>query len=230
MLFHLLEKDKINIYDIPIDEITDQYIEYLHAMQELDLNIASEFLVMASNLLYIKSKMLLPLKKDESEDEEDPRDELVNRLIEYKKFKQASAVLKENEEKWSRATYRAQADYEFKTRYARLDIDPETLSAVMRGLTAKLREKMINLSGKMRYITRNEKITIRGKINEILNVFRDRTSFMFSELFSLKKATRLDVVTGFMAILELSKHNRIKLRQKKAFSDIHVARVDDERK
>ena len=102
LLFHLIEENKVNIYDIPINIITDQYMEYLFAMQELDLEITSEFLVMASTLLHIKSKMLLPDKKENRQEEEDPREVLVLKLLEYRKYKEFSQVLRQREIEWSR--------------------------------------------------------------------------------------------------------------------------------
>ena len=106
LLFHLIEKNQFNIYDIPINTITDQYMDYLFAMQEMDLEIASEFLVMASTLLHIKSKMLLPSRKEEQEQEEDPREELVLRLLEYRKYKDFSNVLREREKEWSKVCWK----------------------------------------------------------------------------------------------------------------------------
>jgi len=97
LLFHLIEKNQVDIYDIPINTITDQYLDYLYAMQQLDLEVASEFLVMASTLLHIKSKMLLPDKKEQKEEVLDPREELVKRLIEYKRYKEFAKELKELE-------------------------------------------------------------------------------------------------------------------------------------
>jgi segregation and condensation protein A len=174
--------------------------------------------------------MLLPLKKDDSTEEEDPRDELVNRLIEYKKFKQAALIFKEQEEKWARTVYRPAEKIGGKTVFDELDLDPETLANIMRTILMKIRDKMNNLTGKMRYITRTEKITIRSKITEIMNELKNRSSLMFSELFPKGKAANLDIVTGFMAALELSKHNRVKLKQKKPFSDIRIERKDNEGK
>jgi segregation and condensation protein A len=101
LLFHLLEKNEMDIYDIDINAIADQYLEYLSGMERLDLDIASEFLVMAATLLHIKSRMLLPDKKvQEDEEEPDPKEELVIRLLEYKKYKTAAEILKDKEEKW----------------------------------------------------------------------------------------------------------------------------------
>ena len=106
LLFHLIEKNQFNIYDIPINAITDQYMEYLFAMQEMDLEIASEFLVMASTLLHIKSKMLLPSRKEEDQQEADPREELVLKLLEYRKYKDFSNVLREREKEWSKVYWK----------------------------------------------------------------------------------------------------------------------------
>ena len=116
LLFHLIEKNKVDIYDIPISEITDQYLDYLFAMQKMDLNVASEFLLMAANLLHIKSRMLLPKVKGETEqgEEKDPRDELAEKLVEYKKYKELSLCLKKLGEEWSKAYYKIPEIYAIK--------------------------------------------------------------------------------------------------------------------
>ena len=106
LLFHLIEKNQVSIYDIPINEITDQYMDYLFAMKEMDLEIASEFLVMAATLLHIKSRMLLPDRKEKQEEDIDPREELILKLVEYKKYKEFSAALKIRESEWEKVYYK----------------------------------------------------------------------------------------------------------------------------
>ncbi|MCX8070205.1 MAG: segregation/condensation protein A, partial [Thermodesulfovibrionales bacterium] len=106
LLLHLIRENKIDIYDIPISLITRQYLEYIELMKELNLEIASEFIVMAATLIYIKSRMLIPVEETSEESQEDPRANLVNRLLEYQAYKEASLVMREREELWSNVFYR----------------------------------------------------------------------------------------------------------------------------
>ena len=222
LLFHLLEKNQFNIYDIPINIITDQYMEFLFAMKELDLEIASEFLVMAATLLHIKSRMLLPEKKEVREEDIDPREELVLRLLEYKKYKEFSGTLRQREKDWSVLYYKLPEAIQFTRSDETLELLPSELKRVYSELLEKNRKKINpNVSG-MNQIIQHEKVSLKSKMREIIRELLNRSSFRFSELFSLKQKTKLDVVTGFLAILELTRLKRIKLEQRKQFSDIYI--------
>jgi segregation and condensation protein A len=225
LLFHLIEKNQIDIYDIPINEITDQYMEYLFAMQELDLEIASEFLLMASTLLHIKSRMLLPGRKEIKEDEIDPREELVLRLIQYKKYKEFSQGLKEREEKWSRVFYKIPEAVQTGLRDTAFELSGVELYRIYEELIARNREKKNDTTLQMAQIVKHEKISLKSKIKEILRSFVGKTCLAFSELFSLKRNSRMEVVTGFLAILELSKLKKIRLEQKDRFSEVILHRI-----
>jgi segregation and condensation protein A len=228
LLFHLIEKNQVNIYDIPINEITDQYMEYLFAMKELDLEIASEFLVMAATLLHIKSKMLLPEKKEKAEEEVDPREELVLKLIEYKKFKEFSRELKSREELWEKVYYKLPEALEFDYGEELLDLSPVELRKQYVDLLEKNRKKMNNTKTKMATIIQHEKVSLKSKMREVVLLLFKKTFFRFSELFSLKNRSKIEVVTGFMAILELAKLKRVKLEQQSQFSDIVIHSISDE--
>ncbi len=229
LLFHLLEKNKVNIYDIPINEITDQYMEYLFGMQELNLEIASEFLVMAATLLHIKSKMLLPDKKEISEEEPDPREELILKLIEYKKYKGFSSVLKEREKEWEKVFYKLPEVIDFSYEEEILDLSPEELIRAYTDILDRNIKKMNKSNpAKMAQIIEHEKVSLRGKMKEIIRKLLERSFFAFSEMFPFKSRTRLEIVTGFLAILELSKLSKIKLDQNKQFSDIMIIRNSED--
>lgn len=228
LLFHLLEKNQINIYDIPINDITDQYMDYLFAMQELDMEIASEFLLMAATLLHIKSKMLLPDKKDKQEDEMDPREELVLKLIEYKKYKEFSNSLRLREKEWENIFYKLPEVIEFEWDEEILELSPEELKRVYSEIIEKNIKKMNKSVGKMAQIIQHEKVSLKSKMREISRILFNRISVKFSEIFSLKTKSRTEVVTGFLAILELSKLKKVKLEQGKQFSEIVVHRNSDD--
>jgi segregation and condensation protein A len=227
LLFHLIEKNKVNIYDIPINEITDQYMDYLFAMQTMDLEVASEFLVMASTLLHIKSRMLLPEKKEKTEDEIDPREELVIRLIQYKKYKEFTQVLKEREIEWAKVFYKLPEVIEIKRQDEILDLRPEELRRVYFELIARNRGKMNRAAAKITQIIQHEKVTLKSKITEVVKKLLSKSFFVFSELFSTKTRSKTEVVTGFLAILELTKLKKIRLVQEKQFGELIVHRSTD---
>ncbi len=226
LLFHLIEKNQFNIYDIPINIITDQYMEYLFAMQEMDLEVASEFLVMASTLLHIKSRMLLPSRKEDQQQEDDPREELVIRLLEYKKFKKFSGVLREREKEWSKVCWKLPEVISFARKDEVMELIPEELKRVYTELLEKNKRKMNpNVSG-MNRIIQHEKVSMRSKIREIVRELIKRGRFKFSELFSFRTKSPTDVVTGFMAILELARLKKVRLEQRRVFGEIYVNKIE----
>jgi segregation and condensation protein A len=226
LLFHLIEKNQFNIYDIPINIITDQYMEYLFAMQEMDLEIASEFLVMASTLLHIKSRMLLPSRKEEEQHEEDPREELVLRLLEYRKFKDFSQVLRQRETVWARVWWKLPEVISFTRKDEVLELVPEELKRVYTELLEKNRRKMNPDTSGMNRIIQHEKVSMKSKMREIIRELIRRGRFKFSELFSFRTKSRTDVVTGFMAVLELARMRKLRLEQRRSFGEIYVNKVE----
>lgn len=226
LLFHLLEKNQFSIYDIPINVITDQYMEYLFAMQELDLEVASEFLVMAATLLHIKSRMLLPTKKEEQQEEMDPREELVMRLLEYRKIKEFSIRLREKEKVWANAYYKLPEIIQFSKMDETLELIPDEMKRIYSELLEKNKKKMNpNVSG-MNQIIQHEKVSMRSKMREIIRELLKKGRLKFSEVFSLKEKSKTDVITGFMAILELAKMKKVKLEQRKTLEEIYIQKID----
>lgn len=228
LLFHLIEKNKIDIYDIPINDITDQYMDYLFAMREMDMEIASEFLVMAATLLHIKSKMLLPKINRVEEDDEDPREELILRLLEYKKYKEYSTKLMGQEKSWEGACYKMPEFMGIRQEPEFMEMSPTLLGSVYLKLLNTYKEKMNNNAGKMKSILKREQVTLKSKIREIIGIIIKNSRFVFSEIFSLKRRSKTEVVTGFLAILELAKLRKLKIEQKTKFSDIIVSKTDKE--
>lgn len=231
LLLHLIQKLEIDIYDIPMAEITKQYMLYIHTMQELKLDVASEYLVMAATLLAIKSKMLLPkhdsdmLEDDpELQYEEDPRDELVERLIEYKRYKEAAKDLRDKEEERSLMFTRPPSDM---SEYSAGDLAvPPDLNVNVYDMIAAfqklLRRKKLQKPLSTR-ITRQE-IPIEQRMEEIRHEFRQLTSRKpFSELFEYPD--RSHMVVTFLAILELLKRNEINVEQDTNFSELYVMGV-----
>lgn len=227
LLLHLINRLEIDIYDIPVAEITEQYLSYIHTMNELQLDVASEYLVMAATLLAIKSKMLLPKHEESLEDEfqfemeEDPRDELVERLIEYKKFKEAASDLKQMEEERGLMFTKPPSDlgeYTTEMKNERQDLDV-SLYDMLSALQKLLRRKKLQrpLATK---ISRQE-IPIDQRMTEIKNVLkRNKGRRSFFELF--EEYDREQIVVTFLAVLELMKRKEIIVEQERNFSEIYV--------
>lgn len=227
LLFHLLEKNQVSIYDIPINDIADQYMDYLFAMQSMDLEIASEFLLMAATLLHIKSKMLLPEKREKNEEDVDPREELVLKLIEYKKYKEFSESLREREKNWEKVFYKLPEAIKFTWDDEVIDLSYEEMNRVYTELLQRNEKKLNKGAAKMVTILQHEKVSLKGKMREVLNYLMGKAFFKFTDFFSLKQKSKTEVVTGFLAILELAKLKRARLEQKNSFSDIVVYKGED---
>ncbi len=224
LLFHLIEKNKVNIYDIPINDIVGQYLHYLSEMRELNLDIASEFLVMAATLLYIKSRMLLP-GNDPTEDEgPDPREELVNRLLEYRKYKEVTDTFRKLESLWLGSYCRVSGDEPSAApgNDGTLSLSIDKLAETYRFIILR-NEKRINRNlPEITDFVRRETMTLRQKMNQILKFLAQKGAFIFSEFLSPLRHSRSEVVSGFLAMLELSRLKKVILEQKKLFSSILI--------
>lgn len=225
LLFHLLDKNEVDIYDIPIAKITEQYMEYIATIQKLDLEVASEFLVMAATLLAIKSKMLLPKPPKISDDIEeldvDPRDELVERLLEYKAFKQIAEYLKDREQVQERVYTRPNEEEMYLDFFSEENpLEGIGLFDLLDALKEVLERVVddVEITGE---VTRDE-ISIRDKIREVLGrlVFQPN-GIRFKDLFRTQ-VTRVEVVVTFLALLELIKLGKVMVHQSKAFGDIMI--------
>lgn len=221
LLLHLIRDNRVDIYDIPIAQVTDQYMQYLSLMEALDLEIAGEFIVMAATLIEIKSKMLLPPTVAEIEDEEepiDPRLELVERLLEYQKYKEAASMFQGLEEERRKVFVRRETEYDTGYELPVLydDITSFDLLAALRRMLEDVGEGQEEVTSIQR-----RKITVRMKMSEIWRKVKDAVDGMlFDDLFEEK--TRYEVVTTFLAMLELLRLRRIKVSQRKAFEGIKV--------
>jgi len=228
LLFHLIEKSKVDIYNIPIAQITEQYLEYLDTLQIFDLEITSEFLVMAATLIEIKSKMLLPEKKEEQLsidiDEEDLRQDLIRRLIEYKKFKNAAQEFKKREDLYRKIFYKPQEEldqYIEQDAKELIDLDIEDLMDAFHKLLSK-RNKKLEQKTKANEIEREE-ISIENKIDQIKNQFLVQNFLYFHQLISATSSKSEAIIT-FLAVLELIKAKYILITQDKSFGDIIFTR------
>ena len=216
LLLHLIKTSKMNIYDISIVDITEQYINFINKMEEMNLDVASEYLVMASELIEIKSKMLLP--KTEEEEEEDPREDLVNRLIEYQKYKDMIESFKELESSRKEIFTKEPINYnELSDGYIENngEISLEDLvNALNKLLVRKEAEKPITTK-----ITKKE-ISVSDRTRDIRKILNKKKSVSFFELFEVK--TREYVVVTFLSILEMAKLGEINIVQENNFNNIII--------
>lgn len=234
LLLHLIEKNKVSIYDIPIVLITEQYLEYVSHMETEDLNVVSEFLVMAATLIDIKSKMLLPAEVNEEGEEEDPRAELVARLLEYKMYKYMAQELLEMEDGAGRHMYKEPTVPKEVAKYE----PPVNLDQLLDGLTlAKLQsifesvikrraDKIDPIRSKFGTI-RREPISLEMRIGSVMDYARLHRKFSFRQLLE-RQEDKLEVVVTFLAVLELMKMGKIHLTQENLFDDMNIETLEPE--
>lgn len=220
LLCFLIDKNKMNIYDVNLTEITDQYIEFLNAMEELNLEIASEFIVMASTLLFLKSKKLLP--KQEEEEEEITEEELIRRIIEYKKFKEISKELKENYKIYSNRFFKGQEEIELPKQKLEKDYEPDKIPEIYRLLVERNSVKINQNAKNIEKIALVDKYTVSEKVKEMYKVLAKQKKFIFNKLFAINKKEKQEVVTAFSGLLEMSRRNKVETSQEKLFGDIVV--------
>lgn len=222
LLLYLIKKDEVNIYDIPIAQITDQYMEYLDMMKLLDLDVVGDFLVMAATLMQIKSKMLLPPDpSDLAQEEEDPRDELVRRLLEYKKFKEAADDLR-NKEMIRQDFFRRTPDEE-KLKEIKENATEVYFEANLFDLISAFANALKNVPKDIFYEVMKEEYTVEQKIHDILHLFLHQPRVLLTDLFS-KAKTKDEIIVTFMAILELIRLREVVAVQKGIFGEIEVIR------
>ena len=226
LLLYLIRRNEVDIYDIPIEKVTKQYIETLSSMEKLDLEVAGEFFVMAATLMYIKSRMLLPKKdqganEDVEEEDIDPRWELVQQLLEYKKFKEASSeieqlILSTNDLIPRIGPKEALEAVERPLKPVdRIDLW-NTFNQVLRRLAERITEGEISA----------EQVTVADRMEHVLLQVKDRKSFLFSELFE-STTTLTTIVATFLAVLELTRLGKIRIQQDQAFSDIRCKGTEE---
>ncbi len=216
LLLHLIKESKMNIFDIKIEQITDQYLKYIESQEKMNLEIDSEYLVLASELIEIKSKLLLPNEKVEDEEEEDPREELINRLLEYEAYKEITKTLKEKEELrqeiYTKAPSNIQEYIENNTEI-KSDITLDDLvDAFQKFLERKKESKPLSTK-----VTEKE-ITVSSRRHDIRNILKKKKKISFFELFPV--ISREYIVATFLAVLEMAKNKELIITQNDTFDDI----------
>ena len=221
LLCHLVDKNKMDIYKVNISEITDQYIKYIETMKELKLEVTSEFLVMASTLLYLKSKSLLP-KVDLEGETELTEEELIFRIIEYKKYKEISKKLREQFEQFSKRIYKLQEKIELPNRKLEKEYSSSEIAEVYSSLIERNKNKINKNAANIEKLAISEKVTVKSKIKDIFTELSKKPKFIFNKLCKANKYSKLETVTAFSGVLELSKQKTILTEQEKAFGDITI--------
>ena len=224
LLLHLIKKSKMEIFDIEISEITRMHLNYIEEMTDMNLDIASEYLVMAAELIEMKSRKLLPNKKDEEEkeEEENPEEELKRRLIEYKKYKESTEVFRNLEE--NRANYYTKAPESLK-QYSSEKLENDGSVGIFDLLDAfqKLLERQEYNKPKNTKITRKE-LSVKERVAKIRDILKVHKKITFIELFD--DFSKPYVVVTFLSVLEMTKNREINIKQDNNFSDIYLERVD----
>lgn len=230
LLLHLIESNKIDIYDIPIVMITDQYMEYIRAMETRDLNTMSEFLVMAATLLEIKAKLLLPAEVDEDGEEIDPRAELVERLLEYKMYKYMAYELKDRQSLAAKALYKeATIPKEVASYIEPVDLEElvgdltlQKLNEIFKSILRRQEDKIDPVRSKFGDIEREE-VSLEEKMSSVKSYLKGHRRFSFRNLLEKEaKKSKLHVIVTFLAVLELMKVGKLTVQQEETFGEILI--------
>lgn len=225
LLLHLIKEQDIDIYDIKIEDITKQYLDYIRHMKELNLEIASEYLVMASELIEMKSKMLLPKKKEKEEDdyEEDPRELLIERLLAYKRYKEVTSEFKDLELTRKMVFTREPDNL---NRYVKEDENSEELGVadLIDAFNNLLKRKELDRPIATK-ITKKE-ISVTEKVNKIKNILRNKKKINFEDIFEV--STKEEVIISFLSVLEMVKKDEILLTQEGNFKNIVISLKEGE--
>lgn len=223
LLCHLIDKNKMNIYDINLSDITDQYIEYINQLEEMNLEITSEFLLMASTLLYIKSKNLLPT---EVEDEKElTEEELLQRIIEYKKYKEISKKLREYYSIFSKRCYKLQEQIELPKQKLERDYEKELIPKIYAEIVEKNRNRLNQNAKNIEQIAITDTYTVGSKVKEIFRELLRKPKFVFNKLYKVSECNKQEVVTAFTGLLELSRRSKVITNQEEIFGDIIVEKA-----
>lgn len=225
LLLYLIAKNKMNIFDISLSDLTDKYIEYLDDMAELNLDIASSFIVMASTLLDIKSRKLIP-ESEEKEEDEITEEEMIARIIEYKKYKEISSTINEMYLSNFGTFSKPMEKIKFKKDilYTGEKFDKNELYNIYNELITRNMHKINANAKQVEKLALYEKITVKDKAKQIISYLKNNNKLIFNKLFNPKESNNLEVVTAFLGTLELTKLKQINIEQKELFSDIYITK------
>lgn len=231
LLLHLIVKNKMNIFDISLSELTDEYIAYINELNDKNIEVASEFVVMASTLLDIKARKLLPqiTPKDDEEEEVITEEDIIKQLIEYKKYKEISGVISDLYSKNFGSFSKSMEKIKFKKKieYTGQDFKPNEIFDIYNDIISRNKNKINKNSEEIKKIAIYEKITVRDKVKQIVNYLNANEQMVFNEIFNPVSCNNIEVVTAFLGALELSKLKQVDLSQNYLFSDINITKKQD---
>lgn len=220
LLCHLIEKNKMKIEDVRISEITDQYIEYINKMEELNLEVTSEFLIMASTLLYLKSKNLLP--SVDEEEKEITEEELLQRIIDYKRYKEVSNVIKANFEHYSKRFVKLAEKIELKKQKFQKEYKKEIIAKAYQNVINKNKSRLNKNAKNIEKIAITDTYTVGDKVKEMFREIIKSKRFTFNRMYTKSRCNNQEIVTAFTGLLELSKRSKVTTKQDNLFGDIVV--------
>ena len=220
LLCHLIDKNKMDIYEIKLSEIADQYIEYINKMERMNLEVTSEFIIMASTLLYIKSRNLLP---NEVEDEKElTEEELLQRIIEYKKYKEISKKLKEYFEINSKRFYKLQEQIELPKQKLEIEYKKENIVELYEQIVNNNKNRLNQNAKNIEKIAITDTYTVGSKVKEMFRELLRKPKFIFNKLYKVSESNKQEVVTAFTGLLELSRRSKVTTKQEELLGDIVV--------
>ena len=223
LLLALIDKNKMDIYDVNLSEITDQYIEYINQMEKMNLEVTSEFLVMASTLLYIKSKNLLPNEVDD--EKELTEEELLQRIIEYKKYKEITNTLKEFYKENCKRIFKLQEEIELPKQKLEKEYKSQMIVDIYTQIIENNKNRLNQNAKNIEKIAITDTYTVGSKVKEMFRVLLKKPKFVFNKLYKLSEHNKQEVVTAFTGLLELSRRSKVTTHQEKLFGDIVVEKA-----
>jgi segregation and condensation protein A len=226
LLLFFIKRDELDIYDIPIAKITKEFLEYLHYLQELDLDIAGEFIVTAAELMQIKAQMLLPRPDGDGEEEFDPRSELVRRLLEYKRWKEMAEELERKQEQQRKLATRGNFDYDPKV-FEEEDKDAMFRDVTLFDLIAAFQFAVNRMPRKHVHEINRLNITLEEQMEHILSLFNEKEEVTFFEIV-MAFSEKIRIVVTFLALLEMMKSKIIAIHQIQPYADITIVKLPSE--
>ncbi len=220
LLCHLIDVNKMDIYDVNINSITDQYLEYIKAMEEMDLELTSEFLIMASNLLYIKSKKLLPRVEDEEETISE--EELIQRIIEYKQYKEITNKFREMYLENNKRFFRTEEKIQLPKQKLEVQYTEKDIVNIYKEIVERTSVRANRNAKNLEKIALIENYSVGDTVKTMFRALIKNSNFVFNKLFALNKCKPQEVVTAFSGLLEMSRKNKVETKQEILFGDIEV--------
>ena len=229
LLLFLITKNKMNIFDISLSELTDKYVEYLNEMTEQNIEIASSFIVMASTLLDIKARKLLPeLEPEDDEEEHITEEEMINRIIQYKKYKEISEKINDmySENFGSFSKPFEKIKYKSKVQYTGEKFDKDNILSIYVSILSRNVNKINKKAKEIEKLAIYEKVTVQDKVRQIVNYLDSNNNMIFNNVFNTNNCSNIEVATAFLGMLELSKLKEVALSQDHLFSDINIEKAE----